>query len=99
RGRTRRLEQGFAGFETWRDEVLEQEARDLQKLDRKIVEEEHWITHGVSARRKRNMRRVAELGALRKERREARQVAGGVKMEAVEGKVSGKLVIEADGVS
>ena len=99
RGRTRRLEQGFGAFETWRDEVLEQEARDLQKLDRKIVEEEHWITHGVSARRKRNMRRVGELGELRQQRRDARGVQGGVKMEAAEGKVSGKLVIEAEGIA
>ena len=99
RGRTRRLEQGFAAFENWRDDVLEQEARDLQKLDRKIVEEEHWITHGVSARRKRNMRRVGELAELRKQRREAPRVAGSVKMEAAEGKVSGKLVIEADRIS
>ncbi len=99
RGRTRRMEQGFAGFETWRDEVLEQEARDLQKLDRKIVDEEHWITHGVSARRKRNMRRVGELAELRKERRDARRVTGSVKMEATEGKVSGKLVVEAERIS
>ncbi|MFN3891084.1 MAG: ABC-F family ATP-binding cassette domain-containing protein [Beijerinckiaceae bacterium] len=99
RGRTRRLEQGFAAFENWRDDVLEQEARDLQKLDRKIVEEEHWITHGVSARRKRNMRRVGELAELRKQRREAPRLAGSVKMEAAEGKVSGKLVIEADRIS
>ena len=99
RGRTRRLEQGFGAFETWRDEVLEQEERDLHKLDRKIVEEEHWITHGVTARRKRNMRRVGELAELRQERRDARRVTGSVKMEATEGKVSGKLVIEAERIS
>ena len=99
RGRTRRLEKGFAAFEAWRDETLEQEERDLQKLDRKIVSEEHWIVHGVSARRKRNMRRVGELAELRKQRRETRKIAGDVKMEAAEGKVSGKLVIEADRAS
>src|SRR5690606_36401675 len=77
----------------------EQEARDLQKLDRKIVEEEHWITHGVSARRKRNMRRVGELAKLRQERRDTRRVQGNVRMEATEGKVSGKLVIEAQNIS
>ena len=96
RGRTRRLEKGFAAFEAWRDETLEQEERDLQKLDRKIVAEEHWIVHGVSARRKRNMRRVGELAELRKQRRETRKAVGDVKMEAAEGKVSGKLVVEAD---
>src|SRR5580658_6449306 len=40
RGATRRLERGFAHFETWRDEVLEQEERDHHKLGRKIVMEE-----------------------------------------------------------
>ncbi len=99
RGSTRRLDKGFAGFEAWRDEVLEQEERDLQKLDRKIVAEEHWIVHGVSARRKRNMRRVGELAELRQERRDVRRSVGSVKMEATEGRVSGKLVIEAENIS
>jgi ATP-binding cassette subfamily F protein uup len=99
RGRAKRLDKGFGAFETWRDEVLEQEERDLQKLDRKIVAEEHWIVHGVSARRKRNMRRVGELGDLRQQRRDVRRGVGDVKMEAAEGKVSGKLVVEAEGIS
>src|SRR5882762_8510863 len=37
RGRSRRIERGFAGFEAWRDEVLAEEERDQHKLDRKIV--------------------------------------------------------------
>jgi ATP-binding cassette subfamily F protein uup len=32
------------------------------KLDRKIVREEHWLRYGVTARRKRNMRRWASCG-------------------------------------
>jgi ATP-binding cassette subfamily F protein uup len=36
RGKARRIERGFADFEAWRDEVLAQEERDFQKLDRKI---------------------------------------------------------------
>src|SRR5262249_7758012 len=62
RGKTRRLDQGFAQFETWRDDVLEQEERDHHKLARKIANEEHWLRYGVTARRKRNVRRLAELG-------------------------------------
>ena len=65
RGETRRLERGFAHFEEWRDTVLAEEERDQHKLDRKIVAEEHWLRYGVTARRKRNMRRVGELQALR----------------------------------
>ena len=58
RGVTRRIERGFASFEEWRDQVLEEEEREQHKLGRKIVAEEHWMRYGVTARRKRNMRRV-----------------------------------------
>src|ERR1700759_4416898 len=65
RGQTRRTDRGFAFFEEWRDQVLEEEERDRQKLDRKIVAEEHWVRYGVTARRKRNVRRMANLADLR----------------------------------
>src|SRR5882672_4475217 len=99
RGRTRRVDRGFAFFEEWRDAVLEEEERDRQKLDRKIVAEEHWVRYGVTARRKRNVRRMAELAALRSERKNARRAVGAVKMAATEGEESGKLVIEAVAIS
>ena len=99
RGATRRLDQGFAAFEAWRDQILEEEEAERHKLDRRIVMEEHWLRYGVTARRKRNMRRVGELGQMRKERREARRVLGEVKMSASEAGASGKLVIEADRLS
>jgi ATP-binding cassette subfamily F protein uup len=96
RGATRRLEQGFAAFEAWRDQQLEEEEIERHKLDRRIVMEEHWLRYGVTARRKRNMRRVGELSEMRKERREARRAQGEVKMAASDAAASGKLVIEAD---
>jgi ATP-binding cassette subfamily F protein uup len=96
RGATRNLDRGFGEFEAWRDQMLEEEEQQQHKLDRKIVMEEHWLRYGVTARRKRNQKRLAGLHNLRKERREHRRVAGDVKLVASEGKVSGKLVIEAD---
>ena len=45
--------------------VLAEEEREQHKLDRKIVAEEHWLRYGVTGRRKRNMRRVGQLQALR----------------------------------
>ncbi|MDT3376479.1 ATP-binding cassette domain-containing protein [Labrys neptuniae] len=99
RGQTRRTDRGFAFFEEWRDQVLEEEERDRQKLDRKIVAEEHWVRYGVTARRKRNVRRMANLAALRQERRDARRVTGAVKLTMTEGEESGKLVVEAIGVN
>jgi ATP-binding cassette subfamily F protein uup len=99
RGRTRSLSRGFAEFEAWRDDVLEEEERQQHKLDRKIVAEEHWLRYGVTARRKRNQKRLATLNSLRKERRERRAGPGEVKLAASDAKISGKLVIEAEGVS
>ena len=99
RGRTRRLDQGFGAFEAWRDMKLEEEEIERRKLDRKIVEEEHWMRYGVTARRKRNMRRVGELADLRRERREALRATGAAAMIAQDAKASGALVIEAERIS
>lgn len=99
RGVARRLDSGFAAFESWRDEVLGQEQLDRHKLDRKLAMEADWLRYGVTARRKRNMGRLRALESLRKQRREQRRVAGTVKLSAVEGDVSGKLVVEAKKVS
>jgi ATP-binding cassette subfamily F protein uup len=98
RGITRVLDQGFAGFEAWRDDVLAQEEQDHHKLGRKIVMEEDWLRYGVTARRKRNVRRLGELHALRKRHRERRAAVGRVKMEAAGAELSGQLVVAADGV-
>jgi ATP-binding cassette subfamily F protein uup len=99
RGRTRRLEQGFASFEDWRDKVLEEEEIERHKLDRKIVREDQWMHGGVTGRRKRNVRRVRELRAMRQEVREQRHAVGNVRLDAAEGGLSGKLIVETSGVS
>ncbi len=99
RGITRRIERGFATFEAWRDESLAQEEDEAHKLSRKIVREEDWLRYGVTARRKRNVRRLAALQTLRQRRRERVSTPGRVKMIASEGEASGNLVIAADGIS
>src|ERR1700726_4351772 len=78
RGVTRILNEGFKAFEPWRDAVLEQEAGEQHKLGRKIAMEEDWLRYGVTARRTRNQRRLAELHALRRKRGGGRSAAGGV---------------------
>jgi ATP-binding cassette subfamily F protein uup len=99
RGETRRLEQGFARFEAWRDEVYAQDESERHKLDRRIAREDQWMHGGVTARRKRNVRRVRELAALRQQRKEERKAVGNVRLAAAEGALSGRLVIEAEGIS
>ncbi|HVC62695.1 MAG TPA: ABC-F family ATP-binding cassette domain-containing protein [Acetobacteraceae bacterium] len=99
RGITRALDRGFAGFEPWRDAVLEQEETERHKLGRKIVMEEDWLRYGVTARRKRNVRRLGELHALRKRRQERRAALGTVRLEIARGELSGQLVVAADAVT
>ena len=99
RGETRRIEQGFDRFEAWRDVFLEQEEQAQHKLARKIVAEEHWVRYGVTARRKRNMRRMDLLGKLRQQVRDYRGPQGNVKLSVAEGKASGALVVEAENIA
>jgi ATP-binding cassette subfamily F protein uup len=98
RGVTRTLDEGFAGFEAWRDAILEQEDRDQHKLGRKIAMEEDWLRYGVTARRTRNQRRLADLHALRRQRKEHQHAAGSVRLEAAQADLSGRLVAEAVGI-
>jgi ATP-binding cassette subfamily F protein uup len=99
RGVTRVLDQGFAQFEGWRDQVLEQEETERHKLGRKIVMEEDWLRYGVTARRKRNQKRLGDLHALRKKHKEQKGAVGKVKMEAASADLSGRLVMVAENVS
>src|SRR5271165_2993140 len=96
RGKTHRLDRGFSAFEAWRDQKLDEAEADRHRLDRRIVAEEHWMRYGVTARRKRNMRRVGDLADMRRERREARRAVGVATMVAQDAKASGALVIEAE---
>ena len=97
-GKTRRLNQGFKNYEAWRDDTLEQEELNRHKLDRKIVREEHWLRYGVTARRKRNVRRLNDLYELKESRRNQRSDTGSVKMTASQSETSGKVIFEANGI-
>jgi len=99
RGITRVLEQGFASFESWRDTVLEQEENEQHKLGRKIAMEEDWLRYGVTARRTRNQRRLDELHALRRKRRDYRAATGTARLDTVQADLSSRLVAAAEGVS
>ncbi|MEZ2222076.1 ABC-F family ATP-binding cassette domain-containing protein [Rhizobium sp. RCC_161_2] len=99
RGTSRRLDRGFAHFEAWRDQVLEAEELEQHKLGKAIEREEHWLRYGVTARRKRNMRRLGELQDMRSRHRGHRGALGSVQASAADAQESGKLVIEADKIT
>jgi ATP-binding cassette subfamily F protein uup len=99
RGETKRLDKSFAHFEAWRDEVLLQEELDFHKLGRKIAREEDWLRYGVSARRKRNVKRLGNLHSLRDQKREYVHKLGTAKMTSLDSNTSGKIVADLEGVS
>jgi ATP-binding cassette subfamily F protein uup len=99
RGTSRRLDRGFGSFEAWRDQVLEQEELEQHKLGKAIEREEHWLRYGVTARRKRNMRRLGELQGMRADYRGHKGPQGSVQANISEVQESGKLVIEADRIT
>ena len=65
RGIIRVCPTGYEGFEEWSSQLIEQEARELQNMQKKLAAEVDWTQGGVSARRKRNQRRLGELFRLR----------------------------------
>jgi len=99
RGQSRRLNRGFGHFEAWRDEVLEAEELEQHKLGKAIEREEHWLRYGVTARRKRNMRRLGQLHEMRARHRGHKGPQGGVQASVSEAQDSGKLVIEAEKIA
>ncbi|MGR4846559.1 ABC-F family ATP-binding cassette domain-containing protein [Rhizobium sp. LARHSG275] len=99
RGTSRRLDRGFAHFEAWRDQVLEAEELEQHKLGKSIEREEHWLRYGVTARRKRNMRRLGELQTMRSNYRGHKGPQGTVQATVSDAQESGKLVIEADKIT
>jgi ATP-binding cassette subfamily F protein uup len=95
RGRLRVLDQGFAAFDAWSEQILAAEEAELRRLSKSIAAETEWSHHGITARRRRNQGRLRRLQALRAER--ARRIAppGRVKLGAATDPQGGQLVIEA----
>ena len=48
---------GFSDFEEWSKSLIEQERRELENKKKILNEEMEWLAKGVTARRKRNVRR------------------------------------------
>ncbi|MFZ1727026.1 MAG: ATP-binding cassette domain-containing protein [Albidovulum sp.] len=99
RGQVRRQEKGFEAFEDWRETVWAEEDDARHKLERKIKHEAKWAVEGISARRTRNQGRMRALQALRVERAAMIRRQGTADMALDTGQASGRLVIEANGIS
>lgn len=99
RGMVHANNKGFAHFETWQEEIINQEIIKEKYLNKKLEEETEWLHKGVTARRRRNQGRLRRLLQLRQERREQIKKLGTVDMEIKEAAIRSKLVLEAKHIS
>jgi ATP-binding cassette subfamily F protein uup len=99
RGALRRAEVGFGGFDAWADAVAAEEERTAQRLDTKLRAEEHWLQRGVTARRKRNMGRLAKLMDLRETRRSLATGPTTARIATESSDPGSKILIDAKAIS
>ena len=65
RGTIKTSSRGFYNFDSWKNELIEQEKRELKNKKQFLEEELTWLSRGVKARRKRNIRRKDNVGILK----------------------------------
>ncbi len=82
-----------------KEESLQAEQQQWQKMDKLLEKEEAWRRRGVKARTVRNQGRVRALEALRSERRQRRERSGSVQMSIQEANRTGQIVLKAENVS
>ncbi|MBU1230027.1 MAG: ATP-binding cassette domain-containing protein [Proteobacteria bacterium] len=82
-----------------KEALLASEEKGWAEFDKKLAREEVWVRQGVKARRTRNEGRVRELKKLRDERASRRERSGNATIIVQNAERSGKLVVEAQGVS
>lgn len=99
RGALRRAEVGFGGFDAWAEAVAAEEERTAQRLDTKLRAEEHWLQRGVTARRKRNMGRLAKLMDLRETRRSLDRGPTSARIATESNDPGSKILIDAKNIS
>lgn len=99
RGSLVNWECGYREFLERRQTALEVEGAQRDQFKRKLAKEEEWIRKGIKARRTRNEGRVRALIKMREVQQAWRKSAGSVRMQIQEAERTGKLVIEAAGIS
>ncbi len=74
RGDVKISPKGFYNFNKWSEELIEQEKREIHNKEKFLDNEIEWLSKGVTARRKRNIRRKKNIfdfsSNLKKERSE-----------------------------
>ncbi|MGA0934896.1 MAG: ATP-binding cassette domain-containing protein [Pseudohongiellaceae bacterium] len=88
----------YRAFLEHRDQQLAAEAKTNAEFDKKLAREEEWIRQGIKARRTRNEGRVRALEKMREEAKARRNLQGNARMTLNKSELSGKIVVEAEGI-
>ena len=98
-GRITSWDCGYETFINRKSALVDVQGAQDHLFDKKLATEEVWIRKGIRARRARNEGRVRRLLKMREARQNRRARPGTAKIAIQEAERTGKLVIEAKGVS
>jgi ATP-binding cassette subfamily F protein uup len=96
RGALHRLESGFGAFEAWSDRIANDQEMERNRVEQRFKAELRYQHRGVTARRRRNQRRVRELAMLRAERVRLLRPDRAVALNAAAAPGSGRILIDAE---
>ncbi|MGY9056874.1 MAG: ABC-F family ATP-binding cassette domain-containing protein, partial [Alphaproteobacteria bacterium] len=100
RGRLRQTDRPFSEFEQWQEEVLNEDAREMTRMNTVIAQELRYLQRGVTGRRTRNQMRLRRLADMRDARSAVLgQRRGKVSLVIDEGEVRSRMIIEAKEIS
>lgn len=103
RGELRKSNKGFKHYDQWREEVIAEEEAILRKMNRKLELEKDWLNTGVTARRKRNQKRLANLYYLREQlnshQSKLQSAKAKLKIDLAEETKKTQFIIETENVS
>jgi ABC transport system ATP-binding/permease protein len=94
---------GYSNFDSWSEECLIKEERELVNLGKELDKENLWLQQGVTARRKRNQQRLSALHALRDKMKNDKSrfnnINNKIKLDLQDVKNKSKLLLECNEVS
>jgi ATP-binding cassette subfamily F protein uup len=99
RGRLLSYDCDYQTYLKRRQEALEAEEKQNRVFDKKLSQEESWIRQGIKARRTRNEGRVRALKKMREAYRARRRKIDTVRLQVQAAERSGRLVVEATGLT
>ncbi len=92
------LDKGYEHYDEWSLAILEQEQKELDNLERRLRDEEIWKIQGVTARRKRNQKRLKDLYTMREKlaagKAKIKKLNDRISLDPLAPSLSSKLVAE-----